>query len=62
MIRITGRFKSIRENSASLSVIFAVFGIILLVFFLKNVDNGTSTILLFAGAVLLSLGMTYVSE
>lgn len=56
MIRIIKKFMSFRQYFPFLSVIFAVFGIILLVFFLRNVDNGASAVLLFAGAILLSLG------
>jgi len=54
-MRITWKIKGVRENSRFFSVILAVLSIILLVFFLRHVDNGASTVLLFAGAVLLSL-------
>lgn len=38
------------------SIILTTIGIIVLVFFLRNVDNGASAILLFAGSIILAAG------
>jgi uncharacterized membrane protein len=38
------------------SIILTTVGIIVLVFFLRNVDNGASTILLFSGSIILAAG------
>jgi uncharacterized membrane protein len=56
MKRTVWKLGNLRQYLPFLSVIFAVFGAILLVFFLRNVENGAPAILLFSGAVLLGLG------
>lgn len=55
MKRLVRKFPRLGRNSACSSVILCTFGIILLVFFLRNVESGASVMLLFSGALLLGL-------
>ncbi len=48
--------KKLNSSLSILSIILATVGVIILVFFLRNVDNGASAILLFAGAITLAIG------
>jgi len=56
MKKIAWTFRNLRRYLPFFSIVFAVLGIILLMFFLRNVETGVSAVLLFLGAVLLSLG------
>jgi len=55
-MKVNIELKGFRKQSRILSVVLSVLGIILLTFFLRNVDNGVSTLPLFGGAILLAVG------